>query len=140
MRFHTLHLQADVGFEVIEAIEVRRFGGGGSHLFRQARLQFVFPHLQQAAVGVVDDDELLGVEQVMRDDQRAQSVVGSDAAGVANHVRVAGMQAQAMLEQDARVHAGQHGDMPPGADREISQREITREIFVGLQQLIGDGQ
>jgi hypothetical protein len=45
-----------------------------------------------------------------------------------------------MLEQDARVHAGQYGDMPPGADGEISQRKITREIFVGLQQLIGDGQ
>ena len=98
MRLHTFHLQADVGFEVIEAMEELRFVGGSSHLFRQARLQFVFAHFQQAAVGVVDDDELLGVEQVMRDDQRAQSVVGSDAAGVANHVRVAGMQAQAMLE------------------------------------------
>ena len=53
MGFHTLHLQADVGFEVIEGMEVRRCVGGGSHLFRQARLQFVFAHLQQAAVGVV---------------------------------------------------------------------------------------
>jgi hypothetical protein len=50
------------------------------------------------------------------------------------------MQTQTMLEQDARIHAGQHGHVPPRPDREISQLEITREIFVGFQQFVGDGQ
>ena len=131
VRLHTLHLQADVCFQVVEGVEMRGFVCGGSHLLGQASFEFVFAHLQQAAVGVVDDDELLRVEQVMRDDQRAQGVVGGDAAGIADHVRVPGMQSQAMLEQDTGIHAGQHGDVPLGADGEISQSEIAREIFVG---------
>jgi hypothetical protein len=40
------------------------------------------------------------------------------------------MQAQAVLEQDAGIHAGQHGDVALRADRQISQREIARERFV----------
>ena len=68
----------------------------------------------------------------MGDDQRAQGVVGGDAAGVADHVGITGMQAQAMLEQDAGVHAGQHSDVAARADGEISELEIAREDFVGL--------
>ena len=44
---------------------------------------------EHAAVGVVDEDDLLGAEQALRDRQRADLVVGDDAAGVADHVRVA---------------------------------------------------
>jgi hypothetical protein len=42
------------------------------------------------------------------------------------------MQSQAMLEQDAGIHAGQHGDVALGADGEISKLEIVREGFVCL--------
>ncbi len=37
-----------------------------------------------------------------------------------------------MLEKDAGIHAGEYGDVPLGADGEISQLEIARERFVGL--------
>jgi len=116
MRFHAVNLEADVRFEVVEGVEVRGFGCGGSHLFGEAGFQFVFADFQQAAVGVVDDDEFLGVEQMMGDDQGAQGVVGGDAAGIADHVRVAGMQAEAVLEQDAGIHAGEDGYVAPGTD------------------------
>ena len=43
-----------------------------------------------------------------------------------------------MLEQDAGVHARQHGYVPARADGEISQLKIAREIFVGFQQFISD--
>src|ERR1039458_5290957 len=79
--------------------------GTGLRFLGEPRFQFVFAHLQQAAVGVVDDDELLRVEQVMRDNQRPQGIFGGDAAGVADHVRVSGMQTQAVLKQDAGIHA-----------------------------------
>jgi hypothetical protein len=42
------------------------------------------------------------------------------------------MQPQAVLEQNAGVHAGQHGDTALGADGEISQGEIAGEDFVSF--------
>jgi len=132
MRFYAQHLEAHVRFEIVEGVEVRRFLCGDSHLLGQARFQFILAHFQQAAVGVVDDDEFLRVEQVMGDDQGAQGVVGGDAAGVADHVCVTGMQAEAMLEQDAGIHAGEDRDVAAGADGEISQSEIAGESFVGF--------
>ena len=75
---------------------------------------------------MVDDDEFLGVEQVMGDDEGADGIVGGDASGVADHVCVAGMQAEAVLEQDAGIHAGEDRDVALGADREIAQVEIAR--------------
>ena len=115
VRFDALHLFAHVSFEVVEGMEVGRLFGIGSHLFDQAGFEFVFTHFQQAAVGVVDDDELLRVEQMMGDDERAQSVFSRDASGVADHVRIAGMEAEAVLEEDAGIHAGQYGHVPLGA-------------------------
>ena len=132
VRLYAVHLEAHIGFEIIESVEMFGLIRGGTHLFSQARFQFVFTHLQQAAVGVVDDDEFLRIEQVMRNDQRSQRVVGGDAAGVADHVRVAGMQAETVLEKDAGIHAGEHCDMPIGANGKFSEGEIAREGFVGL--------
>jgi hypothetical protein len=42
------------------------------------------------------------------------------------------MQAQAMLEEDAGIHAGQHGDVAAGTDSEISESEIAGEGLVGF--------
>ena len=132
MRFDTVDLLAHVFFEVIEGVEVGGFAGHRAHLLGEFRAQLTFLHFQQPTIGVVDDDELLGVEQVMGDDERAQRVFGGDAAGVADHVRVARFQSQTMLEQDAGVHAGQHRYMALGADGEFSQLEVAREFFVGF--------
>jgi hypothetical protein len=35
-----------------------------------------------------------------------------------------------MLEKNARVHAGEHGDMALGPDGEFAQGEIAREFFI----------
>ena len=132
MRFHALHLETYVLFQVIEGVEVLGLVRAGSHLFSEARFQFIFADFEQAAIGVVDDDEFLRVEQMMGDDERAEGVVCGDAAGVADHVGVPGMQAEAVLEEDAGIHAGQHGDVALGADSEISQGEIASEGFVSF--------
>ena len=81
---------------------------------------------------MVDDDELLGVEEMMRNDERANRVGGGDATGVANHVGVARMQAQAVLEENAGVHTGEDRNVTFGADGEFAQTEIAREILVGF--------
>ena len=44
---------------------------------------------EHPAARVLDDDHLLGAEQLLADDQRADRVVGGEAAGVADDVRVA---------------------------------------------------
>jgi hypothetical protein len=120
MRFHALNLPTDVFFEVIESIEMGRLAGNRSRLLGQLRTEFVLFHLQQAAVGVVDDNELLRVEQMVRNNQRADGIVCSYAAGIADHVGIAGAQAETMLEQDAGIHAGKHGGVAPRTDREVA--------------------
>src|ERR1700692_1581861 len=54
---------------------------------------------------MVDEHNLVGVEQVMRNDQAADRIIGYDAPGVANNVGVAGLQAKQVLHVEPRVHA-----------------------------------
>jgi len=111
MRFHLLYLLANVFFQIVERIEVSGFAGDRACLLRQSLPQFVLLDPQQAAVSVVDDDELLRVEQVMRHDQGADRVIRGNAAGIADHMCITWAQTETMLEQDSRVHAGEDGGM-----------------------------
>jgi hypothetical protein len=108
VRLHALNLLAQVRLKIVESIEMGRLAGNGTRLLGQARPEFVLLHFQQSAVGVVDDDELLRVQQVMRNNQRAQRVIGGNSAGIANHVRVPRLQPQAAFKQDSGIHTGQH--------------------------------
>jgi len=138
MRFHFPHLFAHIRLQIIEGIEVRRLACDRAHLIGQVRSQLVLLHVEQPAVGVVDDDELLRVEQVVRHNQRPQRVFRGNAAGVADHVRVSGVQTQAALEENARVHAGQHGHAAARLDGQISKVEVLYEFLVGFQQFVCD--
>ncbi len=80
---------------------------------------------------MIDDDELLRVEQVMRDDQRTDRVIGCDTARIADHVGIPRPETKTMLEQNARVHAGEHSGVAARADLKITQVETAREDFVG---------
>ena len=73
---------------------------------------------EHPAAGVLDDDDLLGAEEVLADDQRADRVVGREAAGVADDVGVAAAQAEDVLDRQPRVHAGEDGELPAGRERE----------------------
>ena len=44
---------------------------------------------QHAAVGVVNDEELIGAEQLVGDDQGAERVIAGASSGIANHVGIA---------------------------------------------------
>lgn len=131
MRLDGSHLLPDIFFEIVKGIKVRGRVGLRSHLFDEAFFQIIFANFQEAAIGVIDDDEFLRIEQVMRDDQRADRIVGGNASGVADHVRVAGTKPEAMFEQDAGVHAGQHGDVTSRADLQVAQVKTARKDFVG---------
>jgi hypothetical protein len=78
---------------------------------------------------VVDEDDLVGAEQPLRDDQRANCVVGGDAAGVADDVRLALLEAEYVVDVQAGIHARQHSDMLGGRERKIALRE---RLGIGL--------
>jgi hypothetical protein len=66
---------------------------------------------QHPAVGVVDEDDLAGAQQALGDRERADLVVGDDAAGVADDVRLALVQAEDAVDVEPGVHARDHGDV-----------------------------
>src|SRR5437016_11806298 len=79
MRSQFLQLMLHVFFDVLESVEKGRRDGGGASAVLDARAQLLLGGVHQAAVGVVDDHEFLGFQQVVGDKQRAQGVVGDDA-------------------------------------------------------------
>jgi hypothetical protein len=138
MRLYPAHLLPDVLLQIVKGMEMHGRTGGRPHLLRQLLLEFVFPHSQQTAVGVVDDDELLRVEQVERNNQRADRVVSRNSAGVTNHVRVSGMQPGAAFKPDSGFDAGQDGEPAAWLDSQVSQVEVLHKLLVSLQQFVGD--
>ena len=72
---------------------------------------------EHPAAGVLDDDHLLGPEELLADDERADRVIGREAAGVPDDVRIAGPQGEHVLDRQARVHAGKHGELSAGRER-----------------------
>src|SRR5438034_5134721 len=118
MRSQFLQLMLHVFFDVLESVEKGRRDGGGASAVLDARAQLLLGGVHQAAVGVVDDHEFLGFQQVVGDKQRAQGVVGDDASRVANDVRVPGLQSH-RANGEARVHTGQNREL---ARRARSQR------------------
>jgi hypothetical protein len=75
---------------------------------------------EHPAVAVVDEHDLLGAQQMLRDGERAERVVAHDAAGVANHVGVALLQAEHARWVEAGVHARQHRHPARRGQREIA--------------------
>ncbi len=138
MRFYFSHLLPHVRLEVVEGVKVSRIACDSAHLVCQVRPEFVFVHLQQSAISVVDDDELLRIKQVMRNDQRAQRVVGGYAARIADHVRVPWLQSQTAFKQNSGIHAGQDSQAPARPDGKISEVEVLYKFFVSFQQFVGD--
>ena len=78
------------------------------------RLELVIGELGHAAVGVVDEDDLPGAEQPLADHQRADHVVGDDAAGVADDVRVAVGEAERGAHVEPGIHAGHDREVQRG--------------------------
>ena len=67
--------------------------------------------LIQAAAGVVDEHDAAGAERALADGQGADDVVGDHAAGVADGVAVAELQAERVVQVEPGVHAGDDGDL-----------------------------
>ena len=86
-----------------------------------------------AAIGMVNDKEFLGAEQLVGNDQRADGVVAGAAAGIAGDMRVTLGQAGILGRVQARVHAGQDGEAARRGQRQVALGETRDIAFVGLQ-------
>src|SRR6516164_3912621 len=77
-------------------------------LFLDLALELVVGDLLQAAVSVVDQDDLGRAEQPLADRQRPDHVVGDYAARVADHLRFIVADAEQAEDVEPGVHAGDH--------------------------------
>ena len=132
MGFHALYLLPDILLQIIKGMEVRRRAKRRSHLVGQLFLQLIFFHFQQAAIRMVDDDELLGVEQVMGNNQRPYGVLSGNPARIADHVRISWLQSQAAFKQDSGIHASQYGQPTPRLNGKFSQVEAFYKFLIGF--------
>ena len=87
---------------------------------------------QHPAVGVPDHDGLFGPEQVVRDDEGADRLVVHDPARVADHVRVALVEAEEACRIEARVHARDDGELPARRHRQVAVGESGGVALVGF--------
>lgn len=80
-------------------------------LVLDATLEVVVGECQHAAIGVVDEDDLLGAEQALADRQGPDLVIGDHPAGIADDVRLAVPEPQDAVDVQAGVHTREHRDM-----------------------------
>ena len=80
-------------------------------LVGDAALEVVVGEGQHPAVGVVDQDDLLGPQQPLADRQRADGVVGDHATRVADDVGLPLVEAQDAVDVKPGVHARDHRDV-----------------------------
>ena len=124
----------DVGVDVLERLDRK----GRSHPGRRLQLgaEAVVGDQLQAAVGVVDEHDLLGPEAALRDRERADHVVGDHAARVPEHVRLAVVEPQRREDVEPAVHARDDREAERRRDPEPAVRVARRELAVVPEQLV----
>lgn len=85
-----------------------QFFGGGIPF--ETGFEQVIGKGEHAAAGVVDQDDLVRIQEVVRDDEAADGVFSDHAAGVADDVGFAGLESEEVFDIEAGVHAGHDGD------------------------------
>lgn len=132
-----LELLAHVFVDVLEGVKEGRADGGGAGTILDSGAQVQFVGVHQAAIGMIDDHELLGAEEIVGDDEGAEGIVGHDAAGVADDVGIAGFQTEGE-DREARVHAGEDGEFALGTRSEAAQLVSARVEFVRGEDFVDD--
>src|SRR5690606_11421502 len=99
--------------------------------------ELVVLQLPQGAVGVMDEDDLVGAEETLTETQRPDHVVGDDSPGVADDVRLTLSQPEHGKDVHPRVHTGDDRQAAGGSDRQVPVGEGLLVGAVVLQQLVG---
>jgi hypothetical protein len=102
----------------------------------QGRSQIFVRESEHPAVGVTDDERLLGSEEMVRDNERAHSVVAREPAGVSDDVSVAFLEPERTSGVDARVHASENREPSSRRHRQGPLVELARIRVVGGQDFL----
>src|SRR5882762_25197 len=137
MAAELLQLVADIFFDIFEGVEEGRGNGGGSGAILDSGAQVLFGGVHQSAIGVIDDHDFLGAQEIVRYDQGAQGVFRDDAARVADDVRVSRFQAQGANGKPG-IHTGQDGELALRARGQFAQFMGARVNFVGGENFVDD--
>src|SRR5579884_3627412 len=97
-------------------------------------MQVLILEAEHAAVGVVDDDDLVRAEQLLGDDQRAERAEIGPPAGVADDVRVAIAQPEEVRRVQPGIHAGQDRDLARRRRGQIARVELLGVTGVGFEK------
>src|SRR5208337_3372603 len=92
VRLDALDLAAHVAGQIAEGMKVTRSECRGPPFAFQPFEQIGVLERLHPAVGVIDDHELLGAQQVVRNQQRTHRILSDDSAGVADDMSVAGLE------------------------------------------------
>ena len=133
-----LELVANIFVDVLESVEEGRGNGGSAGAILDTRAKVLLSGLHEAAIGVIDDHELLGSEEVVRDQEGAERIVGNDATGVADDVRVAGLEAEC-ADREARIHASEDCELALGTRGEAAELVGAGVLLVGDEDFVDDG-
>src|SRR5271165_350295 len=117
---------AYVGVQVTEGLKRERRPDPGVGL--DLGLDVVVVESEHAAVGVVDEDDLVRPEQPLGDGDGPDDVVGHDPAGVADHMRVALGEPEHAVGVEPGVHAGDHRGVRCGRQRQVPLVEAGRVL------------
>jgi hypothetical protein len=109
-----------------------------SRLVRELAAQLVVGEREHPAPRVPDDQRLLRSQQPVRDDERAQCVVGDEAARVADHVCVALLEAEELRGVETRVHARHDRESARRGRGQVTLRELRGVGVVGGYQLVAN--
>ena len=87
---------------------------------------------------MVDDEKLLGAQQLVGDDQRANGIVAGAAARIAGDVSIAFGQAGILGRIQSGIHTGQDGKTAGRRQGQIALGETGGIAFVGFQDFSED--
>jgi hypothetical protein len=119
---------ADVRVEIGKRLDCKSWSDPGRLL--KLATKPVIGDGEHSAVGVLNEDDVLGPEAALRDGKRANHVITDDSAGVADDVGLTEIQTKRSEDVKARVHAGDNREMPRRADVEVPNREVLGETIV----------
>jgi len=130
-----LQLVADIFIDVLERVKKRWSDSRRAGAILNSVAQILLCSVHQPAIRVVDDHEFLGVQQVVRNDQGAESVFGDNPAGISNDVGIAVLQPESK-SREPRIHASQHGEVAFGARGEPPQFVRAGIYFVRCEDFV----
>ena len=128
------HRLAHALVEIRERFHGERWADAGLAL--DLVLEVVVAEGETTASRVMDERDLLGVQLALGDDEGADDVVGHDAAGVPDDVRLAQLEPEHGEDVQAGVHAGHDDQLPLGRGCETRLMEVLRVVGVGGNEVV----